>query len=184
MIFKKLPLNGAYIIDLEKIEDSRGFFARIQCKNEFEDVNLDSRIVQINNSYNKYKGTLRGIHYQLSPKAETKIIRCITGSIWDVILDLRKDSPTFGNSYGAILSGQNRRMMYVPKGFGHAFITMEKNTEIIYFATEFYSPENERIIRWDDSRFKIDWPVQPIVISDKDKNAESFDEEYHLGGDE
>ena len=129
---------------------------------------------------NKYKGTLRGIHYQLPPKAETKIIRCIKGSLWDVALDLRKNSPTFGQWYGEELSAINRKMMYIPKGFGHAFVTLEDDTELIYLATEPYAPENERIVRWDDSNFSINWPVVPSVISDKDKNAKDFKESYHL----
>ena len=134
----------------------------------------------MNNSLNRYKGTLRGIHYQLPPKSETKIVRCIKGSLWDVALDLRKDSPTFGNWFGEELSANNRKMMYIPKGFGHAFITLEDDTEIIYLATEFYSSENERIVRWDDSRFSISWPIEPKVMSDKDSTAPDFDAVYHL----
>ena len=123
---------------------------------------------------------MRGIHYQLPPKAETKVVRCINGSLWDVILDLRKESPTFGKWCGEKLSADNRKMMYVPKGFGHAFITLEENTELIYLATEFYSPEYERIIRWDDPYFGIDWILKPKVISDKDKASRDFNAEYHL----
>ena len=134
----------------------------------------------MNNSLNRYKGTLRGIHYQLPPKAETKIIRCINGSLWDVALDLRKNSPTFGQWHGEELSAANRKMMYIPKGFGHAFVTLENDTELIYLATAPYSPENERIVGWNDNRFTIDWPIKPTVMSDKDKNAKDFKESYHL----
>jgi len=134
----------------------------------------------MNNSLNKFKGTLRGIHYQLYPKAETKIVRCIKGSLWDVALDLRSNSPTFGKWHGEELSATNRKMMYIPKGFGHAFVTLEDDTELIYLATEAYSPENERIVRWDDSKFSIEWPIEPTVISDKDKSAKDFKESYHL----
>ena len=145
MKFLELPLKGAYLIDLEKKEDERGFFARFYCENEYKDLNLDSQVVQINNSFNKYKGTMRGIHYQLPPKAETKVVRCIKGSLWDVILDLRKESPTFGKWYGEILSADNRRMMYVPKGFGHAFITLEEIEKIMDHIIEQPKPDEIKL---------------------------------------
>lgn len=134
----------------------------------------------MNNSFNRHKGTLRGIHYQLPPMAETKIIRCINGSLWDVALDLRHDSSTFGQWCGKELSAANRRMMYIPKGFGHAFVTLEDNTELIYLATAPYSPENERIVRWNDGRFSIDWPIEPTGLSAKDRNTRDFKKSYHL----
>jgi len=174
MIFYKTYLEGAFTIELEKRGDERGFFARFFCIKEFEALNLDSRIVQINNSFSKDKGTLRGIHYQLSPKEETKIVRCIKGSLWDVIVDLRPNSPTFLKWFGAELNEENRKMMFVPKGFGHGFITLSENTEALYLVTAFYSPENERGIRWNDSKINIKWPSTPIIISEKDKNHPDF----------
>jgi dTDP-4-dehydrorhamnose 3,5-epimerase len=180
MKFNKTKLNGAYTIDLDKREDERGFFARLFCINEFDGEGMDRNVVQINNSLSKDKGTLRGIHYQLSPKAETKIVRCIKGSLWDVIVDLRPDSPTFLQWFGETLSAENRRMMFVPKGFGHGFITLEPDTEVIYLVTEFYSPEHERGLRWSDPKIGIEWPIEPIIISDKDRNHKDFDINYNV----
>jgi len=179
MKFNPTSLQGAYTIDLEKREDERGFFARFFCVNEYDQIGLDRQIVQINNSLSKDTGTLRGIHYQLAPKAETKIVRCIRGSLYDVIVDLRPDSPTFLQWFGATLSAENRTMMFVPKGFGHAFLTLEENTEALYLVTEFYSPENERGIRWNDPKIGIEWPIEPVVISDKDQNHPDFNLSYH-----
>ena len=179
MIFTETPLPGAYVIELEKKGDDRGFFARAFCEREFAAHKLSSRFVQVNNSLSAQKGTLRGMHYQLAPKGETKLVRCIRGGLHDVILDLRKDSPTFGKSFGADLTAENRRMMYVPKGFAHGFITIEPNTEAFYFVDEFYAPEYERGVRWNDPRFKIAWPAEPLVISDKDRNQRDFDPAWH-----
>ena len=180
MKFNKTKLNGAYTIDLDKREDERGFFARLFCINEFDGEGMDRNVVQINNSLSKDKGTLRGIHYQLNPKAETKIVRCIKGSLWDVIVDLRPDSPTFLQWFGETLSAENRRMMFVPKGFGHGFITLEPDTEAIYLVTEFYSPEHERGLRWNDPNIGIEWPIEPVIISEKDKNHKDFDINYNV----
>ena len=182
MIFTETPLRGAYLIELEKKGDDRGFFARAFCEKEFAAHKLSSRFVQVNNSLSAQKGTLRGMHYQLSPKGETKLVRCIKGGLHDVILDMRKDSPTFGKSFGADLTAENRRMMYVPKGFAHGFITIEPNTEAFYFVDEFYAPEHERGVRWNDPKFKIAWPALPEVLSDKDKNHRDFDPVWHLSG--
>jgi dTDP-4-dehydrorhamnose 3,5-epimerase len=181
MIFTATPLLGAYIIELEKKGDERGFFARAFCENEFRQHNLISHFCQVNNSLSPHKGTLRGLHYQLAPNAETKLVRCIRGALYDVILDLREDSPTFGGSFGAELSADNRRMMYVPKGFAHGFITLDDATEAFYFVDEFYSPEYERGVRYDDPAFKLQWPTAPTVISDKDKTHPNFDRAWHLG---
>jgi dTDP-4-dehydrorhamnose 3,5-epimerase len=180
MNFSETPLKGAYIIDLDKREDSRGFFARTFCKNEFQDLNLDFNIVQMNNSLSKDKGTMRGLHYQLPPKAETKIVRCINGAVFDVIVDLRKQSETFGKWFGEELNEDNRKMMYVPKGFAHAILTLCENTELFYMVTEFYAPEFERGLRWNDPFHSIKWPVEPKIISEKDKNYPNFNWEYHL----
>lgn len=180
MKFTPTPLNGAYLIDLEKKEDERGFFARSFCVNEFENQQLEHNIVQINNSLSVTKGTLRGMHYQLAPKAETKIVRCITGSLYDVIIDLRKESPTFGKWFGHELSAQNRTMLYVPKGFAHGFITLTDNTEALYLVTEFYAASQERGIRYNDPYFDIRWPITPVVVSEKDQHHPDFNEAYHL----
>ena len=180
MKFNELPLEGAFTIDLEKLEDDRGFFARFYCNKEFEKHSISTNIVQVNNSLSRYKGTMRGIHYQLQPKGEDKIVRCIKGSLFDVILDLRQESETFGRWFGEELSAENRRMMYVPKGFGHAFLTLENDTEALYMVTEYYSPNHERAIRYNDKKFNIKWPFEPIVISDKDKNIPNFNPSYHL----
>ncbi len=181
MQFIETSLKDAYIIRLDKIEDERGFFARIFCKKEFKEKGLDNNIAQINNSFNKYRFTLRGLHYQISPKAETKMVRCIQGKIYDVIIDLRIDSPTFMKWSGIILSSENKDMLYVPKGFAHGFLTLEDNVEVIYFSTEYYSPDHERCVRWNDPVFSIEWPTKPLVISEKDKNAPDFNKYYHLG---
>ncbi|MBX7201907.1 MAG: dTDP-4-dehydrorhamnose 3,5-epimerase [Bacteroidia bacterium] len=168
MKFIETPLKGAYTIELEKRGDDRGFFARAFCVNEFENAGLDKSVVQINNSLSAIKGTLRGMHFQLAPKSETKIVRCIRGSLFDVIVDLRRNSPTFLKWFGAELSAENRVAMYVPKGFAHGFLTLEKDTEAFYLVTEFYAPELERGIRYNDPAIGIQWPFEPSLISDKD----------------
>jgi dTDP-4-dehydrorhamnose 3,5-epimerase len=182
VIFTETPLRGAYLIDLERRGDERGFFARAFCEREFGNHGLATRFVQANNSLTAQKGTLRGMHYQLPPKAETKLVRCVRGGLFDVILDLRKDSPTFGHSYGAELTAENRRMMYVPKGFAHGFITLTADSEAFYFVDELYAPELERGVRWNDPRFGIQWPIPPEVLSDKDRGHRDFDPAWHLGG--
>jgi dTDP-4-dehydrorhamnose 3,5-epimerase len=181
MIFTQTPLDGLYLIDLEKKGDERGFFARAYCEKEFGAHGLVTRFMQVNNSLSAERSTLRGMHYQLPPKAETKLVRCIRGALFDVAMDLRPNSPTFGKSFGAELTAENRRMMYVPKGFAHGFLTLTPDTEALYFVDEFYSPEHERGVRWNDPRFAISWPAQPAVLSDKDRNQRSFDPTWHLG---
>lgn len=181
MNFKELPMAGACLIEPDIFKDERGFFARMFSSEEFEQLGLDSNVVQINNSLSNYKGTLRGIHYQIAPRAVTKIIRCIRGSVWDLALDLRPDSATFCQWHGEELTAENRRMMYVPKGFGHAFLALEDNSEVVYIVDEDYSPEHERIVRWDDPKFGVEWQIQPTILSDKDANARLFDAVYHLG---
>jgi len=180
MIFSETTLKGAYLIDLDKRGDDRGFFARVFCRSEFDKLSLCSDFVQVNNSLSAAVGTLRGMHYQLPPRAETKLVRCIRGALWDVILDLREGAPTFGQWFGAELSTENRRMMYVPKGFAHGFITLTQNSEVFYFVDEFYAPGYERGIRWNDAEFRIGWPIEPVVISDKDRSHRDFDPAYHL----
>lgn len=180
MLFSETPLRGAHVIELEKRGDERGFFARLFCQEEFASHGLATRIVQANNSASAHRGTLRGFHYQLAPKAEAKLVRCIRGALHDVIIDLRRDSPTFGRHFGAELTSENRRMLYVPKGFAHAFLTLEDATEVIYLVDEFYSPDRERGIRWNDPKFGIQWPIEPVVISEKDRSYPNFEPGYHL----
>jgi len=181
MIFSQTPLAGAYVIALEKRGDDRGFFARTFCENEFRSHGLVTRFAQVNDSLSASKGTLRGMHYQLPPAAEVKLVRCIRGALHDVILDLRSDSPTFGRSFGIELSAENRQMLYVPKGFAHGFLTLADDTEAFYFVDELYAPQYERGIRWDDPRFGIVWPFPPTVLSEKDANQRDFDPAWHLG---
>ena len=180
MIFNETPLQGAWVIDLEKREDERGFFARVFCEEEFSAHRLSTRFVQVNNSLSAQRGTLRGLHYQLEPKAEAKLVRCISGALYDVILDLRRASPTFGEHFGIELTAENRRMVYVPRGFAHAFLTLADSTEAFYFADNFYAPDLERGIRWDDPTFAIEWPFDPVDVSDKDRSYPDFDPQHHL----
>jgi len=174
MKFEQTNLIGNFLINLEKKEDDRGFFARYFCEKEFSEHGLNTKWVQINNSESKDKGTLRGLHYQREPKAEIKLIRCLKGAIWDVVVDLRYNSETYGKWFGKKLSDENRTMMYVPKGFAHGFISLEPNTEILYLVSDFYAPDLEGDLIWNDPNVAINWPVQPSVISDKDKAANTF----------
>lgn len=179
MKYLETPLKGSYLIDLDKKEDDRGFFARFFCTKEFEKQGLVHQFVQVNNSLSRYKGTLRGMHYQLSPKAEVKLVRCVKGSLYDVIIDLRPDSKTFKKWFGATLSEDNRQMMYVPHGFAHGFLTLEDNTEALYLVSEFYSPELERGLCYNDPTFNIVWPDVPQIISEKDQKHPIFDLSFH-----
>lgn len=181
MIFHPTPLAGAFTIDLEKRGDERGFFARVFCVDEFREAGIPTQLKQLNNSFSAIQGTLRGMHYQLAPHAETKIVRCLSGALWDVILDVRPDSATFGQWFGAELTAENRRMLVVPKGFAHGFYTLTPDVEMLYLVDEFYSPEHERGIRWNDPKFGIEWPGEPKLISDKDANHPDFSPEHHLG---
>ena len=180
MNFTETPLPGAYIIDLDKKGDERGFFARYFCKKEYAVHDLHSDIVQINNSLSAQAGTLRGMHYQLAPKAEDKIVRCIKGALFDVIIDLRSDSSAFLQHFGVELTAENRRMLYVPKGFAHGFLSLQDNTETIYLVTEYYAADRERGIRYNDPKFGIQWPVEPSVVSPKDLAHPDFDPAWHL----
>lgn len=182
MRFVPTPIPGAYLVELEKREDDRGFFARVFCEQEFAAAGLETRFIQINNSLSRDEGTLRGMHYQLGEAAEVKLVRCLRGKLWDAVLDLRPGSATFGQSFGAELSGENRRMMYVPRGFAHGFLTLEPDVEALYMVSAFYAPERERGVRWNDPRFGIRWPVEPRVISEKDAHQRDFDPAWHLEG--
>jgi dTDP-4-dehydrorhamnose 3,5-epimerase len=170
MLFSETQLKGAYIIEIEKLEDNRGFFARSWCQKEFEAHGLNPHVVQANVSYNKRKGTLRGMHYQKTPYEETKLVRCTKGAIYDVIIDLRPTSTTYGQWIGVELTKDNYKMLYVPENFAHGFQTLEDDSEAIYQVSQFYTPGAESGIRWDDPAFNIDWPIGVQVISDKDKS--------------
>ena len=167
-------MNDAFIIEIEKSEDNRGFFARVWDNKKFEEHGLNSNLIQCNISFNKKKGTLRGMHYHLPPFTESKLIRCTKGSIHDVIIDLRKESITYKKSFSIELSAENHKMIYVPEGFAHGFQTLEDNTEIFYQVSKEYSPAHEGGIRWDDSKFDIKWPLETKIISTRDCKWESF----------
>jgi dTDP-4-dehydrorhamnose 3,5-epimerase len=179
MKFHATPLLGAYTIELEKRGDDRGFFARLFCEREFQAAGIPTPIVQINNSLSENAGTLRGMHYQLPPAAEIKVVRCIRGALYDVIIDLRPDSPTFTKWFGADLTAENRLMMYVPQGFAHGILTLTDNTEAFYLVNAFYMPEAERGLRFDDPRFGVVWPYAPADISLKDRSWPDFDPVFH-----
>jgi len=176
MYFKNIFIDGPQVIELKKLEDERGFFARFWCKKELENNNIDFDIKQINNSLSLEKGTLRGLHFQYPPKSEGKIIRCLTGSIWDVIVDIRKNSKTFGKWFAIELNQNNKKMLYVPKGFAHGFISLSNNTEILYLVSESYAPENEDILLWNDKTVNIEWPLKPLYISEKDSKGNKLED--------
>ncbi|MEP7145904.1 MAG: dTDP-4-dehydrorhamnose 3,5-epimerase [bacterium] len=172
MNFIETKLKDLYVIEPEAFRDERGIFARTYCKKEFAQINFDKEIVQINFSYNNIKGTLRGLHYQPAPYEETKLIRCTSGKVFDVAVDLRKSSDTYLDWYGIELSPENMRMILIPGGFAHGFITLKDNSGLIYHHTEYYNPSAEKGIRYDDKTINIEWPVEITVISDKDNNYE------------
>ena len=175
MEFTKSALQDAWIIELESRGDERGYFARTFCRKEFEAHGLDATIAQSNTSYSRDAGTLRGMHYQKAPAEETKLMRCIRGSIFDVIIDLRPASSTYLQSYGIELSANNLKMLYIPKGFAHGFMTLEDHTEVLYMVGEYYTPDCEDGLRYNDPKFDIKWPREASVISDKDLNCPDFD---------
>ena len=175
MKFVGTELKGAFIIEPEILEDERGFFARTWCRKEFEQHGLNSNVVQCNISFNRNKGTLRGMHYQASPFEEAKLVRCTMGAIYDVIIDLRLNSKTFMQWIAIELTAENRKMIYIPEGFAHGFQTLEYDTEVFYHMSEFYAPEYARGIRWNDHKFNIKWPDGIRIISAKDKNFQDFD---------
>jgi dTDP-4-dehydrorhamnose 3,5-epimerase len=170
MQFSATRLPGAFEISIEPHYDERGFFARSWCQGEFEAHGLNPRLVQCNISFNARKGTLRGLHFQAAPSAEAKLVRCTQGSIYDVVLDLRSESPTYKQWVGINLTAENRNMVYVPEGCAHGFITLEDDTEVFYQMSEFYDPQSARGVRWDDPAFGIAWPAEVRVISERDAN--------------
>ena len=175
MIFTETKLKGSFIIEIEKHEDERGFFGRSWCVNEMKDHGININILQANISLNKRKGTLRGMHYQLAPHQEAKLVRCSKGSIFDVIIDLRKDSHTFKKWIGVELTQENYKMLYIPEDFAHGFITLDDDSEISYLMSEIYVPDAGATIRWNDPLFNIKWPLEPMILSEKDNFQPDFE---------
>jgi dTDP-4-dehydrorhamnose 3,5-epimerase len=174
LIFTETYLKGAYVIELDRREDDRGFFARSFCEKEFAEHGLETRVAQCNVSFNRRKGTLRGMHYQAEPFAEAKLVRCTMGGIFDAIVDLRRGSPTFKKSFGVELTALNRRMRYIPRDFAHGFQTLEDDTEVFYQMSQEYSAEHARGVRWNDPAFGIGWPADERIINERDKNYPDF----------
>ena len=175
MIFTETKIKGAYIIDIKRIEDERGFFGRAFCQHEMKEHGLNATVAQANLSSNKKRGTLRGLHYQQAPHEESKLVRCTRGSLFDVLVDLRKDSSTYCQWLGVELTADSFRMLYVPEGCAHGFITLEDNTDIMYQVSQPYAPGAEKGLLWNDPAFGIVWPIEPIVISEKDRNQVLFE---------
>lgn len=175
MQFIQTPLAGAYLIKPEAISDNRGFFARSFCEKEFAAHGLSTTSVQCNISYNKKCGTLRGMHFQRKPNAEAKLVRCTSGAIYDVIIDLRENSPTFSRWVGYELTSSNHNAMYIPEGFAHGFQTLMDDSEVFYQMFNFFVHESAGGVRWDDPAFKIEWPIKNFVMSDKDCSYPNFD---------
>lgn len=175
MIFHDRKLPGVLEIQVELKSDDRGFFARSWCQKEFESHGLNPKLAQCSLSFNTRKGTLRGMHYQDAPCAEAKLVRCTTGSIYDVVLDLRPQSPMFKNWVGVTLTAEKRNMLYVPEGCAHGFLTLEDATEVFYQISEFYRPELSRGVRWDDPAFQINWPGEVAVISERDRTYPDYE---------
>jgi dTDP-4-dehydrorhamnose 3,5-epimerase len=175
MTFHETKLPGVCEIRIEPKPDERGFFARCWCREEFKSHGLTARVVQCSISHNARKGTLRGVHYQTPPHAETKVVRCTRGSIFDVVVDVRPDSPMFKEYIAVILSAEEHNMLYVPEGCAHGFLTLEDNTEVFYQMSAFHSPESARGMRWDDPAFRITWPSTPEVISERDRTYPNFE---------
>ena len=174
MKFDEVPLPGAYLIELEPMVDERGFFARTWCEEEFRLHGLNASLAQCSVSFNTRRNTLRGMHYQSEPHAEAKVVRCIAGAIYDVLLDLRPGSPTYLGWYAAELSAANRRMLYIPEGFAHGFQTLVDHCEVFYQISRPYSPEYARGVRWNDPRFGIEWPDRNPILSPKDSAFADF----------
>ena len=175
MIFTESKLKGAYIIDPERISDERGFFARQWCVKEFAAHGLHSTVVQVNVGHSVKLGTLRGMHFQVSPYAEVKVVHCPRGAVYDVIIDFRADSPTCGEWVGVELTEENHRILYVPEGFAHGYQTLVDNTDLVYQTSEFYAKEAARGVRYNDPAFRIAWPLPVSIVSGADKNWADYE---------
>jgi dTDP-4-dehydrorhamnose 3,5-epimerase len=174
MQFKQTNLSGAYLIEIERHADERGFFARTFCKKELSALSLETIVEQCSTSFNSRRGTLRGMHFQVAPHEEVKLVRCTRGSIFDVIIDLRPDSPTVGQHFAATLSPDNGKQLYIPRGFAHGFLTLEDNTEVFYQISNAYAPQAGRGVRWNDPAFSVPWPAEVLVISERDRAYPDF----------
>jgi dTDP-4-dehydrorhamnose 3,5-epimerase len=175
MRFTATPLAGAYVVDVEPVADERGLFARTWCRREMEARGLDPGLVQCSVSFNKKRGTLRGMHFQAPPDQEVKLVRCTRGAVFDVVLDLRQGSPTFKRWFAAELTADNRKALYVPAGFAHGFQTLADDSEVLYQMSEFHSPESARGVRWNDPAFAIDWPrAAKRTMSQRDRSYPDF----------
>ena len=174
MFFQKLKIDGAWIIEIDKLSDERGYFARTWCKKEFAGKSINTDFVQCNMSFNHKKGTLRGMHYQVKPHEEDKLVMCIKGTIYDVILDMRKNSCSFGQWQAVVLSESNLKMIYIPKGIAHGFQTLADSTQVYYQMSNFYHPESARGFRWNDKTANIRWPLNNPIMSSKDKNYDDL----------
>lgn len=174
MIFKETALPGACVVELEERRDERGSFARSWCAREFEAHGLNPRIAQCNISFNFRKGTLRGMHYQIKPFEEAKLVRCTRGALYDVIVDLRPDSPAYKKSLGVLLTPDNGLMIYVPEGFAHGFLTMADGTEVHYQISEFFAPDHARGFRWNDPAFGVSWPAPVEIIAERDRSYPDY----------
>lgn len=177
MRFRETPLSGAWIIEPEMAEDERGWFARIRCEKDFGDLGLKTRFVQSSLSFNRFRGVLRGMHFQVAPFQETKLVRCIRGAIHDVIIDLRPESSTFLRHFSIQLDDERRQALYVPEGFAHGFQALRDETEVLYEISEFHSPEHARGVRWDDPAFAISWPIPNPIMLDRDRSYPDFEPE-------
>ncbi len=174
MKFRQTPLEGAFVIEIETLKDQRGLFGRAFCQKEFQEHGLIDKVVQANVSFNKAKGTLRGMHFQKAPHQETKLVRCTRGALFDVVVDLRPESPTYMQWFGEQLTADNYKMLFVPRDFAHGFITLTDNTEATYLVSEFYTPGAEGGIRWNDPAVGIQWPIEVAEISEKDASWPDF----------
>jgi dTDP-4-dehydrorhamnose 3,5-epimerase len=174
MIIREVLLPGAFVVEPEPIEDERGFFARSYGKHEFEAQGLETQIAHTSLAFNRLRGTLRGMHYQVAPFEECKLVRCTRGGIYDVLVDLRPDSPTYCRWFGVELTAENRLSLYVPVGVAHGYMALADESEVLYQISAEYSPEHARGVRWDDPAFAIEWPEQPVVISDRDRSHPDF----------
>jgi dTDP-4-dehydrorhamnose 3,5-epimerase len=174
VIFQPTRLAGAFAIELERREDERGFFARSFCRRDFEDLGLEPCVAQCNVSFNRRRGTLRGMHWQADPHGEAKLVRVTRGAVWDVIVDLRPESPTCGESFGVELSADNRRAIYVPFGVAHGFQTLVDEAEVFYQMSAEYVPDAQRGVRWDDPAFGIAWPIPSPILNDRDAGYPDF----------
>lgn len=174
MLFTKTDLDGAWVVSADPARDERGWFARTFCEREFAEHGLETRFVQHSTSHNAARGTLRGMHFQRAPHAEVKLVRCLKGAIWDVIIDLNPASPTYRRWQGFELSADNMRQLYIPRGFAHGFQTLEDECQIGYLISDFYAPDASTGVRWNDPAFAIDWPLAPTTMSDKDQAWADF----------